>query len=125
MFRDCYLDWPRLIQMRQSLQPTTFGVALFSRKYNCTPGPSSSPFILEVLDRADVTLTAEIVEVLYGMARGTKPDFWKMGNVPSWALQLRQALQAELPRFLKMKDSGANEDLRDCASCIVDALSPG
>ena len=66
-----------------------------------------------------------VVEILYYMAKGTKPDFWKMGDVPSWALQLRQALQAELPRFLKMKESGANEDIRDCASCIVDALSPG
>jgi len=81
------------------------------------------PFILEVLDRADDTLTWGIVDILYGMAKGTKPDFWKNGDVPSWALQLRQALQAELPRFLKMKDSGANEDIRDCASCIVDFLS--
>jgi hypothetical protein len=79
------------------------------------------PFILEVLDRAD-ELTTEIMDILDGMAIGTKPDFWKMGNVPSWAMQLRQALQAELPRFLKMKDS-AHEDTRYFAANIADALS--
>jgi hypothetical protein len=80
------------------------------------------PFILEVLDRADEALTVEIMDILDGMAIGTKPDFWKMGNVPTWALQLRQALQVELPRFLKMKAS-PNEDVRYFASSIVEALS--
>jgi hypothetical protein len=80
------------------------------------------PFILEVLDQADEALTTEIMDILDGMAIGTTSDFWKMGNVPTWALQLRQALQAELPRFLKMKDS-ANRDIRYFALNIVDVLS--
>jgi hypothetical protein len=80
------------------------------------------PFILEVLDRADEALTVEVMDIIDGMAIGTKPDFWKMDNVPGWALQLRQALQADLPRFLKLKDS-TNEHIRYFASSIVEALS--
>ena len=80
------------------------------------------PFIMEVLDRADDQLTIEILDILDGMAIGTKPDFWQMGKVPCYALQLREPLQAELPRFRGLKDS-AHEEIQHFASSIVDALS--
>jgi hypothetical protein len=79
------------------------------------------PFIIEVLDRADDRLTIEILDILDGMAIGTKPDFWRMGKVPSYALQLRQDLQAELPRFRGLTNS-AHEEIQHFASSIVDAL---
>jgi hypothetical protein len=80
------------------------------------------PFIMEVLDRADDELSVEILDILDGMAIGTKADFWRMGKVPDYALQLRQALQAELARFRGLKKS-AREEIQHFASSIVDALS--
>jgi hypothetical protein len=88
------------------------------------------PFLLEVLDRGDRDLTVNLLDMLVGFALGCNRKleavYWHSEGKtvppePEWQMKLRDALNAELPRFLQLATS-SDKEIEEFAKWIVTEL---
>jgi len=78
------------------------------------------PFILEVRDRADEALTAEILDLLLGFASCTRPE--PTGDGPTWIAELRRCVAQQLPHLRELVDH-PNVEISDLAGRIIGELT--
>jgi hypothetical protein len=97
----------------------------------CAASPAL-PFILEVLDTANRDLTVELLDILLGFAIGVSRkrtvEFHRAvgrgdpAADPTWVLNLRSALNRQLPRFASLATS-PDAEVANFAACIVRELA--